>query len=209
MSHDRRRRRPHPAVREPDSPSPTTATLVVPVIDRGPYSGAATLDLTHGAALELGITETVSVGMLSLGGPPLAPRTGTRREPHRPPVHRFHRHHRPDHERRRRHRTGAVSHHAAGRVLRASAADAAPDRARRRGVRRARAVAVSRRTASARGPHRRPRGRAHDLLRRRRTLRAGGPARRFPRTRSSSLVPATLERLARTYRCFLERSTLG
>jgi rare lipoprotein A len=48
-------------------------TLVVPVIDRGPYSGAATLDLTHAAALELGVTETVSVGMLSLGGPPLTP----------------------------------------------------------------------------------------------------------------------------------------
>ena len=48
-------------------------TLVVPVIDRGPYGGAATLDLTRAAALELGITETVSVGMISLAGPPLAP----------------------------------------------------------------------------------------------------------------------------------------
>jgi rare lipoprotein A len=48
-------------------------TLVIPVIDRGPYSGAATLDLTHAAAVELGITETVPVGMLALHGPALAP----------------------------------------------------------------------------------------------------------------------------------------
>ncbi len=49
-------------------------TAVVPVIDRGPYGGnGATLDLTHGAALELGITETVPVGMITLAGPPLAP----------------------------------------------------------------------------------------------------------------------------------------
>ena len=41
----------------------------MPVIDRGPYSGAATLDLTHAAALELGITETVAVGMLALERP--------------------------------------------------------------------------------------------------------------------------------------------
>jgi hypothetical protein len=32
-----------------------------------------TIDLTHAAAQELGITETVAVGMLDLGGPPLAP----------------------------------------------------------------------------------------------------------------------------------------
>ena len=48
-------------------------TLVVPVIDRGPYGGQATLDLTHGAALELGITETVPVEMIALTGPALAP----------------------------------------------------------------------------------------------------------------------------------------
>ena len=48
-------------------------TLTLPVIDRGPYSGAASLDLTSAAAQELGITETVSVGMLSRKGPPLAP----------------------------------------------------------------------------------------------------------------------------------------
>ena len=48
-------------------------TLTLPVIDRGPYSGPATLDLTSAAAQELGITETVGVGMLSRKGPPLAP----------------------------------------------------------------------------------------------------------------------------------------
>jgi len=48
-------------------------TLVVPVIDRGPYGDAATLDLTHGAAVELGITTTVTLGMIDLAGPPLAP----------------------------------------------------------------------------------------------------------------------------------------
>ena len=49
-------------------------TLVVPVIDRGPYGGnGATLDLTHAAAVELGMTETVPVGMIALSGPPLAP----------------------------------------------------------------------------------------------------------------------------------------
>jgi rare lipoprotein A len=48
-------------------------TLTVPVIDRGPYSGAATLDLTEAAAQELGMSETSPVGMLPLGGPPLAP----------------------------------------------------------------------------------------------------------------------------------------
>ena len=48
-------------------------TLTLPVIDRGPYSGAATLDLTSAAAAELGITETVGVGMLARKGPALAP----------------------------------------------------------------------------------------------------------------------------------------
>ena len=48
-------------------------TLTLPVIDRGPYSGPATLDLTSAAAQELGITETVGVGMLARKGPPLAP----------------------------------------------------------------------------------------------------------------------------------------
>jgi rare lipoprotein A len=48
-------------------------TLTLPVIDRGPYSGPATLDLTHAAAQELGMTETVPVGMLVLRGPAIAP----------------------------------------------------------------------------------------------------------------------------------------
>jgi rare lipoprotein A (peptidoglycan hydrolase) len=45
----------------------------MPVIDRGPFSNGATIDLTHAAAQELGITKTVAVGMLALSGPPLAP----------------------------------------------------------------------------------------------------------------------------------------
>ncbi len=48
-------------------------TLTLPVIDRGPYAGGATVDLTHAAAQELGVTETVTVGMLALDGPPIAP----------------------------------------------------------------------------------------------------------------------------------------
>jgi hypothetical protein len=48
-------------------------TLTLPVIDRGPYASGVTIDLTHAAAQELGITETVAVGMLALTGPPLAP----------------------------------------------------------------------------------------------------------------------------------------
>ena len=48
-------------------------TLTLPVIDRGPYANSATLDLTDAAAQELGITETVNVGMLALGGAALAP----------------------------------------------------------------------------------------------------------------------------------------
>jgi rare lipoprotein A len=48
-------------------------TLTLPVIDRGPYANSATLDLTDAAAQELGITETVDVGMLALSGVALAP----------------------------------------------------------------------------------------------------------------------------------------
>jgi hypothetical protein len=48
-------------------------TLIVPVIDRGPYANGATLDLTHAAAQELGITQTGPVGMLVLSGPLIAP----------------------------------------------------------------------------------------------------------------------------------------
>jgi|SRR5579863_949630 len=50
-------------------------TLTLPVIDRGPFSGAATLDLTHAAAQELGMSETSTVDMLAIGGPLLAPTT--------------------------------------------------------------------------------------------------------------------------------------
>lgn len=48
-------------------------TLTIPVIDRGPYSNGATLDLTSAAAQELGMTETSTVEMLPLGGPLIAP----------------------------------------------------------------------------------------------------------------------------------------
>ena len=48
-------------------------SLTLPVIDRGPYANGATVDLTHAAAQELGITETVPVGMLALGGTLIAP----------------------------------------------------------------------------------------------------------------------------------------
>ena len=48
-------------------------TLTLPVIDRGPYSGVATLDLSAAAAQQLGITQTVQVGMLARKGPALAP----------------------------------------------------------------------------------------------------------------------------------------
>ena len=50
-------------------------TLTLPVIDRGPFSGTATLDLTHAAAQELGMSETSTVDMLAIGGPLLAPTT--------------------------------------------------------------------------------------------------------------------------------------
>jgi rare lipoprotein A len=48
-------------------------TIVVPVIDRGPYSDGAMLDLTHATAEELGITETVNVGALALTGSTMTP----------------------------------------------------------------------------------------------------------------------------------------
>jgi hypothetical protein len=48
-------------------------TLTLPVIDRGPYANSATIDLTDAAAQELGVTETVDVGMLALSGAALAP----------------------------------------------------------------------------------------------------------------------------------------
>lgn len=48
-------------------------SLTLPVIDRGPYANGATIDLTHAAAQELGITETVPVAMLALSGSLIAP----------------------------------------------------------------------------------------------------------------------------------------
>jgi rare lipoprotein A len=48
-------------------------SLTLPVIDRGPYANGATIDLTHAAAQELGITQTVPVEMLALSGSLLAP----------------------------------------------------------------------------------------------------------------------------------------
>jgi hypothetical protein len=48
-------------------------TLTVPVIDRGPYTRGVTLDLTHAAAMELGMTETSQIGMLALAGPAMTP----------------------------------------------------------------------------------------------------------------------------------------
>ena len=61
-------------------------SITVPVIDRGPYTNGVTLDLTHAAAQELGMTETVTLGMLALSGellsptdwyPPAAPGSGS------------------------------------------------------------------------------------------------------------------------------------
>jgi rare lipoprotein A len=57
----------------PVSVSYNGQTLTIPVIDRGPYSNGATLDLTSAAAQELGMTETSTVEMLSLVGPLIAP----------------------------------------------------------------------------------------------------------------------------------------
>ncbi|HEY7967085.1 MAG TPA: septal ring lytic transglycosylase RlpA family protein [Solirubrobacteraceae bacterium] len=48
-------------------------TLTLPVIDRGPYASGVTLDLTHAAARELGMSETSTVDMLAIGGGPMAP----------------------------------------------------------------------------------------------------------------------------------------
>jgi rare lipoprotein A len=57
----------------PVSVSYNGMTLTIPVIDRGPYTNGATLDLTSAAAQELGMAETSTVEMLSLGGPLIAP----------------------------------------------------------------------------------------------------------------------------------------
>ena len=47
-------------------------TIVVPVIDRGPYSGEAKWDLTAGAANLLGFTHTDRIGAIRLVPPPPA-----------------------------------------------------------------------------------------------------------------------------------------
>jgi len=57
----------------PVSVSYNGQTVTVPAIDRCPYANNATLDLTSATATELGMTETSTVEMLSLGGPLIAP----------------------------------------------------------------------------------------------------------------------------------------
>ena len=73
----------------PVSVSYNGQTLTLPVIDRGPYGDGATLDLTHAAAQELGMTETVDRrDARALGGPLIAPTNwfppGSGRRPARP-----------------------------------------------------------------------------------------------------------------------------
>jgi peptidoglycan lytic transglycosylase len=43
-----------------------STTVVVPVVDRGPYGGAAKWDLTKGAADQLGFTQTDRIGAITL-----------------------------------------------------------------------------------------------------------------------------------------------
>ena len=45
-------------------------TLVVPVVDRGPFSGKAKWDLTAAAAQQLGFTHTDRIGAIRLAAPP-------------------------------------------------------------------------------------------------------------------------------------------
>jgi rare lipoprotein A len=52
-------------------------SLTVPVIDRGPYGGAASWDLTAGAAEALGATATVRVGTLVVGSVANTPLLGS------------------------------------------------------------------------------------------------------------------------------------
>jgi rare lipoprotein A (peptidoglycan hydrolase) len=53
-------------------------TLTVPVLDRGPYSHiGADWDLTSGAAVALGIIETVRIGTRVVGATPNTPTLGT------------------------------------------------------------------------------------------------------------------------------------
>ncbi len=48
-------------------------TIVVPVIDRGPFSGEAKWDLTAAAAQMLGFTATDRIGAIRLSPPPAQP----------------------------------------------------------------------------------------------------------------------------------------
>ena len=48
-------------------------TLVVPVVDRGPFSGEAKWDLTAAAAQQLGFTATDRIGAIRLDTPPAQP----------------------------------------------------------------------------------------------------------------------------------------
>jgi peptidoglycan lytic transglycosylase len=48
-------------------------TLVVPVIDRGPFSGGARYDLTSAAAQQLGLTETATIGVVPQRGATMLP----------------------------------------------------------------------------------------------------------------------------------------
>src|SRR5436190_11741145 len=43
-------------------------TVVVPVIDRGPYAHGVSFDLTQATARKLGVTQTVHIGAAPLGG---------------------------------------------------------------------------------------------------------------------------------------------
>jgi rare lipoprotein A len=43
-------------------------TLVVPVVDRGPYGSAARWDLTEAAAQQLGLTQTDRIGAVRVAG---------------------------------------------------------------------------------------------------------------------------------------------
>ena len=45
-------------------------TLVVPVVDRGPFGGEARWDLTAAAAQQLGFTHTDRIGAIRLAAPP-------------------------------------------------------------------------------------------------------------------------------------------
>jgi rare lipoprotein A (peptidoglycan hydrolase) len=53
-----------------------THTLVVPVLDRGPYANDANWDLTAGAAEALGVTETVRIHTHVVGSIPNVPTLG-------------------------------------------------------------------------------------------------------------------------------------